>query len=71
MSKKYALYTRYANENRSYISSIKIGSLAEAKAYFIGMKQLTEEQFDQQFQVDVMQEQGTGHGSKGLLFGNK
>tara|TARA_R100001244_G_scaffold48776_1_gene43380 strand:+ start:683 stop:898 length:216 start_codon:yes stop_codon:yes gene_type:complete len=71
MGKKYALYTKYPNENRSYISSINIGSLAEAKAYFIGMKRLTEELFDQQFQVDLIQEQGKGQGSKGLLFGNR
>ena len=67
---KFALYTKYSNENKGYISSVKMRNLAEARAYFIGMKRLTPEQFDQQFEVNVIQETGNTP-NKGLLFGNR
>lgn len=70
MMTKFALYTKYPNESRSYISSVSMSTVAEARAYFIGMKQLTPEQFDQQFEVDIMQETKSAPG-KGLLFGNR
>ena len=53
---KWALYTRYSNENRSYVMSIALPSKAEARAYFMGVKQLNAEQFDQIYQVDLMKE---------------
>ena len=67
---KWALYTRYSNENRSYVMSIELGSKAEARAYFMGLKKLKAEQFDLQFEVDLMQE-SKDNTNKGLLFGNQ
>jgi hypothetical protein len=67
---KFALYTKFSNENKGYISSISMRSLAEARAYFIGMKRLTPEQFDQQFEVDIIQETKNAS-NKGLMFGNQ
>jgi hypothetical protein len=58
---KWALYTRYSNENRSYVMSIELGSKAEARAYFMGVKKLNAEQFDQIYQVDLMKESKTDH----------
>jgi hypothetical protein len=66
---KWALYTRYANENRSYVMSTEQNSKAEARAYFMGVKQLTAKQFDQIYQVDLMQESKDNDINKGLLFG--
>jgi len=53
---KWALYTKYSNENRSYVMSIALPSKAEARAYFMGVKKLNAEQFDQIYQVDLMKE---------------
>ena len=53
---KWALYTKYSNENRSYVMSTEQNSKAEARAYFMGVKQLTAKQFDQIYQVDLMKE---------------
>ena len=65
---KWALYTKYSNENRSYVMSIELASKAEARAYFMGLKKLKAEQFDLQFEVDVMQESKFDR-NKGLLLG--
>ncbi len=65
---KWALYTRYSNENRSYIMSTEQRSKAEARAYFMGVKQLTAEQFDNLYQVDHMKE-SKSNPNKGLLLG--
>jgi len=65
---KWALYTRYSNENRSYIMSTEQQSKAEARAYFMGVKQLTAEQFDNLYQVDYMNE-SKSNPNKGLLLG--
>ena len=65
---KWALYTRYSNENRSYVMSIALPSKAEARAYFMGVKKLNAEQFDQIYQVDLMQESKSDP-KKGLLLG--
>jgi len=67
---KFALYTKYPNENRSYISAVHMTTIEEARAYFMGMKRLSPEQFDQTFQVDVMAEASSDPG-KGLMFGNQ
>ena len=65
---KWALYTKYSNENRSYVMSTEQNSKAEARAYFMGVKRLTAEQFDQIYQVDLMQE-SKDNTNKGLLLG--
>jgi hypothetical protein len=65
---KWALYTKYSNENRSYVMSIALPSKAEARAYFMGVKKLNAEQFDQIYQVDLMQESKSDP-KKGLLLG--
>ena len=65
---KWALYTKYSNENRSYVMSTEQNSKAEARAYFMGVKQLNAEQFDQIYQVDLMQESKSDP-KKGLLLG--
>jgi len=65
---KWALYTKYSNENRSYVMSTEQNSKAEARAYFMGIKRLTAEQFDQIYQVDLMQE-SKDNTNKGLLLG--
>ena len=65
---KWALYTKYSNENRSYVMSIALPSKAEARAYFMGLKKLKAEQFDLQFEVDLMQE-SKDNTNKGLLLG--
>ena len=65
---KWALYTKYSNENRSYVMSTEQNSKLEARAYFMGVKQLTAEQFDQIYQVDLMQE-SKDNTNKGLLLG--
>ncbi len=67
---KWALYTRYSNENRSYVMSTEQNSKAEARAYFMGVKQLNVEQFDNLYQVDTMKE-SKPNPNKGLLFGNR
>jgi len=66
---KWALYTKYSNENRSYVMSIALPSKAEARAYFMGVKQLNAEQFDQIYQVDLMQESKDNDINKGLILG--
>ena len=65
---KWALYTKYSNENRSYVMSIALPSKAEARAYFMGVKKLNAEQFDQIYQVDLMKESKSDP-KKGLLLG--
>ena len=65
---KWALYTKYANENRSYVMSVELNSKAEARAYFMGLKKLKADQFDLQFEVDYMQESKSDP-KKGLLLG--
>jgi len=65
---KWALYTKYSNENRSYIMSTEQSSKAEARAYFMGIKRLNAEQFDNLYHVDVMQESNSNP-NKGLLLG--
>ena len=65
---KWALYTRYSNENRSYVMSTEQNSKAEARAYFMGVKQLSVEQFDNLYQVDLMKESKSDP-KKGLLLG--
>jgi len=65
---KWALYTKYSNENRSYVMSIALSSKAEARAYFMGVKKLNAEQFDQIYQVDLMNE-SNDNTNKGLLLG--
>jgi len=65
---KWALYTRYSNENRSYVMSTEQSSKVEARAYFMGIKRLNAEQFDQIYQVDLMKESNSDP-KKGLLFG--
>ena len=58
---KWALYTKYSNENRSYVASVVLPSKSEARAYFMGVKRLTAEQFDQIYQVDLMEESKSNH----------
>jgi hypothetical protein len=65
---KWALYTKYSNENRSYVMSTEQNSKAEARAYFMGVKRLSAEQFDQIYQVDLMKE-SKDNTNKGLLLG--
>jgi len=65
---KWALYTRHSNENRSYIMSTEQSSKAEARAYFMGVKQLNAEQFDSLYHVDTMKE-SKSNPNKGLLLG--
>ena len=65
---KWALYTRYSNENRSYIASVELNSKSEARAYFMGVKRLNAEQFDNLYQVDHMKESKSDP-NKGLLLG--
>jgi len=65
---KWALYTRYSNENRSYVMSTVQDSKAEARAYFMGVKQLKAEHFDNLYQVDLMKE-SKSNPNKGLLLG--
>ncbi len=65
---KWALYTKYSNENRSYVMSVELNSKAEARAYFMGLKKLKAEQFDLQFEVDYMQE-SKDNSNKGLILG--
>ena len=65
---KWALYTRYSNENRSYVMSTVQSSKAEARAYFMGVKRLNAEQFDNLYQVDRMKE-SKSNPNKGLLLG--
>ncbi len=65
---KWALYMRYSNENRSYVMSTEQNSKAEARAYFMGVKQLNAEQFDNLYQVDTMTE-SKSNPNKGLLLG--
>ena len=70
---KFALYVKVTKDKRSYVTSIPNGSirtLAEAKAYFMGMKCMSETQFDQQFIVSEMQESKSDP-KKGLMFGNQ
>ncbi len=67
---KWALYTRYSNENRSYVMSIALPSRAEARAYFMGIKRLSADQFDKIYQIDLMEESDS-NSKKGLLFGNQ
>jgi hypothetical protein len=43
-------------------------SKAEARAYFMGVKQLKAEQFDNLYQVDLMKE-SKSNPNKGLLLG--
>ena len=62
------LYTKYSNENRSYVMSVELNSKAEARAYFMGLKKLKADQFDLQFEVDYMQE-SKDNTNKGLLLG--
>ena len=47
--KQYGLYTRGANEQSSYVYRIEMPSLAEAEAYFTGMKRLPPEQLHNLF----------------------
>ena len=65
---KWALYTKYSNENRSYVMSVELHSKAEARAYFMGLKKLKADQFDLQFEVDIMHE-SKSNPNKGLLLG--
>ena len=65
---KWALYTRYSNENRSYIMATEQNSKAEARAYFMGIKRLNAEQFDNLYHVDTMIE-SKSNPNKGLLLG--
>ena len=65
---KSAFYTRYSNENRSYVMSTEPSSKAEARAYFRGVKPLNTEQFDNLYQVDLMKESNSDP-KKGLLLG--
>jgi hypothetical protein len=65
---KWALYTRYSNENRSYVMSITLDTKAEARAYFMGIKKLNAEQFDNLYQIDTMEE-SKSNPNKGLLLG--
>ena len=65
---KWALYTKYSNENRSYIMCTEQSSKAEARAFFMGIKRLNAEQFDLQFEVDTMKE-SKSNPNKGLLLG--
>ena len=50
--------------------SIYIDSLKEAKAYFMGLKRLSAEQFDNIYQVDIIPEIKNNN-TKGLMFGNQ
>ena len=65
---KFGLYTNGTLENRSYVMSTHIGTLQEARAYFMGMKRLSVEQFDKMFHVEIVEDNKT---NKNLLFGNK
>ena len=64
---KWALYTRYSNENRSYIASVELNSKSEARAYFMGVKKLNAEQFDNLYQVDHMKESKSDPNKRLLL----
>jgi len=47
--KQYGLYTRGANEQSSYVYRVDMPSLAEAEAYFAGVKRLPMEQLHNLF----------------------
>jgi len=65
---KFALYTKGTVESRSYITSAHMDTLKEAKAYFMGMKRLSNDQFDKLYHVDIIEDIKS---TKGLLFGNQ
>jgi len=64
-SKQYGLYTRGANEQSSYVYRVTMPTLAEAEAYFAGMKRLPLEQLHNLFIIREI----ASEDSKNLLLG--
>jgi len=62
---QYGLYTRGANEQSSYVYRVDMPTLAEATAYFAGVKQLPVEQLHNLFIIREI----AGVESKNLLLG--
>jgi len=65
---KFGLYTKSTSENRSHVMSTTIDTLPEARAYFMGMKRLTVEQFDKLYDVTLIEDIKP---NRNLLFGNQ
>jgi len=65
---KFGLYTKNTSENRSYVSSVNINTLQEARAYFMGMKRLSTDQFDKLYDVTLIEDIKP---NRNLLFGNQ
>lgn len=63
--KQYGLYTRGANEQSSYVFRVDMQTLAEAEAYFAGVKRLSLEQLHNLF---IIREINNSE-SKNLLLG--
>ena len=62
---QYGLYTRGANEQSSYVYRVDMPTLAEAEAYFAGVKRLPLEQLHNLFIIrEINSDQ-----SKNLLLG--
>lgn len=64
--KQFGLYTRGANEQSSYVYRVDMPTLAEATAYFAGVKQLPLEQLHNLF---IIRELNSDIESKNLLLG--
>ena len=65
---KFGLYTKNTSENRFYVSSVNINTLQEARAYFMGMKRLSADQFDKIYDVTLIEDIKP---NRNLLFGNQ
>jgi len=65
---KFGLYTKNTSENRSYVTSVSINTLQEARAYFMGMKRLSVDQFDKLYDVTLIEDIKP---NRNLLFGNQ
>lgn len=63
--KQYGLYTRGSNEQSSYVYRVEMLSLAEAEAYFAGVKRLPLEQLHNLFIIREINRMD----SKNLLLG--
>ena len=63
---KYALYTKTSTENSQHINMVNMPSIAQAEAYFAGVKKLSLTQLREIFVVKEINEN-----NKTLLYGNK
>ena len=65
---KFGLYTKTATESSRHINVCDMPTVAQAEAYFAGVKQITLEQFRNLFIVKELTE---GKSNRGLLYGNR